>query len=544
MLRNCCKVWCLILALIGWWVAPPVAAQRPRGLAISQTVQIPAAGLGLQVMYGAEPVGLSQPQVWHYRQPDGTITERFDPRDLWYPSVQLGHWQDAHGTDLIIGQLGPPMPTTFPIPHVSRDEYQVAVDTANLTAPATPAELVDWLEQFAEATPQVPPRTVSSGPRVAQVLAFDFEDADRLRRAYVFRFRANVHGVDPDQWFVALFQFERGIQLVPANIDRDFVSSLHTVMRPPVQVRSGHDHEARSADELDLPTAAHAEHVERALNSIRGLPGWWHEVTDHYVIVSDVSRGRRSFIDRLKADLEVLRERAAALIPPRTDHRMISLVRVFADPVDYDRYVGPEHANTAGLWMPGRRELVVRPPPHQREREQLDGLLRVVYHEAFHQYLHYAFDLIPTSPWYNEGHATFFEGAEIRSDEIRIGERASYARVVEAMAAEGPLPLAPLLAMDYDTFYERAGGDAVQRRANYALAWGLIYYLRKGAPLETDNRYEEILPTYEDALWRLQDAAAATAAAFAEVDLAAFNRSFASFWHSAGRRHRALRHDP
>ncbi len=525
-----------------WLVWSVAHAQRSDLPPLSQSAQIPEAGLAFRVMRGADPVGLPQPQVWHYRQSDGSIIERFLPRDLWYPSVWLGQWQDTTGMELIIGQLAPPMPTTFPIPHASHAEYRVAMDAARLTTPASPEALVAWLQQFADATPKTPPRTVSPGPRLAQVLAFDFAGVERARRAYVFRFRPNVNGVDPDQWFVALFLLPPGVDLAAATaLDREFVGSLHTVRRPRPTATA-----ARPAPTETPPPAsdAYQESVERAINSIRGLPGWWHETTPHYVIVSDLPQGRRSFIERLRSDLETLRAAFATLIPPRGPMTAVSLVRVFAQPESYQAYGGPAHGDTAGVWIPSRRELVVRPPIRGQERDELAELLRIVYHEAFHQYIFYAFDLIPTSPWYNEGHATFFEGAELRGDALRIGERARYAERVTAMARQGPLPLERLLTLDYDTFYELHGGDAAQRNRNYALAWGLIYYLRKGAPIEEDNRYEAILPAYEAALERLRDPQAATTAAFAGVDMAAFSRSFTQFWDSAGRRHRALRHHP
>ena len=39
-------------------------------------------------------------------------------------------------------------------------------------------------------------------------------------------------------------------------------------------------------------------------------------------------------------------------------------------------------------------------------------LLSTIRHEAFHQYLSYALSMIPSSPWFNEGYAQYFENED------------------------------------------------------------------------------------------------------------------------------------
>lgn len=523
-------------------------AQRGRGATFASATAIPEEGITFRVMRGAEPVGLPQPQVVNYRMADGTPLERFFLRDLWYPSVYRGRWADASGMTLVMGVVGPMAPVIPAREHVSREEYHAALATNPPPPPVSVEELYGWMNLFAGTTPTGDPRPIRPGPRLQSVLALDFPSSEPARLAYLFRFTPNIHGIDPEQWFVALFELPAGAdpQAIARSVEQDFIGSLATTTKaedPSTRAASQFQH-AGLASAVGDRSPAFIESRERAINSIRGLAGWWYVETPNYVLVSDLRGGRRSFVQRLQEDLEAVRVIYEKMFPPRKPIEAVSLVRIFADAEEYVRYVGEENRATGGIWMPGKRELVIRPFEWGNELERRARMASVVYHEAFHQYIYYAFDLIRTSPWYNEGHAVFFEGADVRRADLRVDEVPQYASVVESLAAAGTLRVPRMLTMDYDAFYERASGDMVLRRANYATAWALVYYLRKGAPLEDDNRYEEIIERYERALWKTRDETAATRAAFDGVDMQAFTASFSDFWQSERHRHRARRnHD-
>ncbi len=532
-------VWCV------WFVGTESAfAQRSAGLVLGGREEIPAAGITFRGLRQGEAVGLSQPQVFHYRSPDGSTQERFRPRDLWYPRVALGRWETPSGVALLMGVLGPMMPKDFPVDaeHVTYAEYQVAAMAEEREPPSNLDELKEWLRRFTGIRPAGSPRAVQTGPRLDRALAFEMSSDEGPRIAYVFQFVRNVHGVDPDQWFVALFELPPGTDTNEAvrRIEREFLGSLATRSIADDPAREAVDRVRREA--TDEPRSVVSEEsLQRALQSIRGMPGWWHRETSEYVVVSDLIGGRRSFIEQLTDDLERLRTFYARIIPPRQPIAAVSVVRVFSDGEDYIRYVGAENRDTAGVWIPSRRELVVRPFEWGRQRERRERLARVIYHEAFHQYLFYAFNLIQTSPWYNEGHATFFEGTDLRREEIRIQEVERYAETMETLAAGDRLPLEELLRLDYDAFYDRFGADPERRQRHYALAWGLIYYLRKGAPLDPDNRYEDLLEAYEEVLWESGDAEEATRWVAERVDMEALAQTLQEFWLSSRSRRDAMR---
>ena len=64
--------------------------------------------------------------------------------------------------------------------------------------------------------------------------------------------------------------------------------------------------------------------------------------------------------------------------------------------------------------------------------------------------------------------------------------------------------------MSYDQFY---GGDDEFRNLNYAVAWGLVYYLRKGATLRRNSRDAQLLSATTRSVTAGEDPRAAAAAA-------------------------------
>jgi len=92
--------------------------------------------------------------------------------------------------------------------------------------------------------------------------------------------------------------------------------------------------------------------------------------------------------------------------------------------------------------------------------------------------------------------------------------------------------------MPYEAFYS---GNKIVLGRNYALAWALVYYLRKGVPLEKDSVAEGVLDRYEEALWSTGNAEGATDAAFQGVDMDAFDKEFRKFWTTSHKRQAAER---
>ncbi len=520
-------------------------AQTP---SLGREIQIPDEGLAFRGLRDARAVPLKPPEVFRYRTQDGRVLEMFDPADLWYPSQYLGRWEDPRGNVMVLGMVNAMMPDVFEREHVLRREFHQVFDGDR--TPETTEEWVLWVENFTGVRVRGTPELLPRGLRLRRAVRFDLESTARPRHGYAFQFMPSALGVDDDQWYFVMFEFVLGTDYDAARrmLERDFLGSLQAMQR------AGHTDRTASRRVQDASRTETGDDVspewedsrKAAINSIRGMSGWWHLETPNYMLVSDLSGGKRSFVERVREDLEALREIWERMIPPRRAINAVGLVRVFSDDDDYVAYVGENYKWTGGIWLPNRRELVIRPHTHGRSRERREGTAGVINHEAFHQYLFYAFDAMSVSPWFNEGHAAFFEGAEMTGDGIRINEVERYASELESMAGgrEGSFEARDLLKLSYDEFYDAREIHSGQRRQNYAMAWGLVYYLRKAAPLEDWNDHEKIPDRYADALWQTGNPDQATRTAFENVDMDEFNRNFKAVWDSKSRRTSALRHNP
>ncbi|MBL8803655.1 MAG: hypothetical protein JNN27_16765 [Planctomycetes bacterium] len=149
---------------------------------------------------------------------------------------------------------------------------------------------------------------------------------------------------------------------------------------------------------------------------------------------------------------------------PRAAER--ARVFVFSGRLGYERYLagalGGDNENTAGVYHPGLRQLIVWNAPKRGE------LFDTVRHEGLHQFLDSWLDDPPV--WLNEGLAEYYENAQFqRGAASEIRPRAQY---LELLVARGPaaLDLAALLRTTPAAFYE-------DPPLNYARAWAFVHFL-------------------------------------------------------------------
>lgn len=193
------------------------------------------------------------------------------------------------------------------------------------------------------------------------------------------------------------------------------------------------------------------------------------------------------------------------------------------------------------MWIPGKKELVIKPVDWGKNVEQKNLVLGTTYHEAFHQYLFYAMGEIQASVWFNEGYACVFGGAIVRDNKLLIQEDEYRVRTLEDIVKSGNVHLERLVNMTQEDFVDRKNNNKKVIEANYALAWGLVYYLSKGIAIESQSPYAGILDKYADALWTTKSATAATQAAFKDIDMNALDKDFINFWKSRNKRAAAQR---
>jgi hypothetical protein len=215
------------------------------------------------------------------------------------------------------------------------------------------------------------------------------------------------------------------------------------------------------------------ERVRKAL-----IDGWEAFDTENFILVTNIRNKR--LVDDMLADLEMMRTEYLRHFPPVEEITAVSTVRVCASYEEYLAYGAPP--GTGGYWHPIDEELVVfdpgkKVPDSKAWLKQLDPKA-VLYHEAMHQYLHYANRHVAPAPWFNEGYGEYFGGARVaraRGEITRIDKHKFRMAWVKSMQKQGAWPgLRDLLRMPQNEFY--APFSALQ---NYAMGWAFCYFLEQ-----------------------------------------------------------------
>ena len=85
-------------------------------------------------------------------------------------------------------------------------------------------------------------------------------------------------------------------------------------------------------------------------------------------------------------------------------------------------------------------------------------------------------------------------------------------------------------------------GFYADKDLNYPLAWSIIYYLSKAAPILKDKKeYTQILPRALQAIGDNKKPSAVTKEAFRGIDMKQFQEDFLEFWASKSLRSKAGR---
>ncbi|MBL9077833.1 MAG: hypothetical protein JNL08_10035 [Planctomycetes bacterium] len=233
--------------------------------------------------------------------------------------------------------------------------------------------------------------------------------------------------------------------------------------------------------------------------------GWKALDTENYLIVHHSKS--EELIKRIGREIEAMRALYTELFPPVGTMDSVSVVRVCRTAEEYFQYGGPP--NSGGYWHPGNEELVFfdysytqktldEETKKRQGRNKLtnDDSLLVLYHEAFHQYIHYAIGEFSPHDWFNEGYGDYFSGAvlsDTTSRVQRIGPSEWRIHLAKDMCEFGEdfVPLERLLKAERAEFYhpKRAGHY-------YAAAWSFLYFLKQSDEVKANAKWAALLDTY------------------------------------------------
>lgn len=220
--------------------------------------------------------------------------------------------------------------------------------------------------------------------------------------------------------------------------------------------------------------------------------GWKAEDTENFIVV--YSTKDQPLVRSLVADIESIRKQYLELFPPAVEIAAVSTVRVCKDRAEYLAYGGA--TGSAGYWNAATEELVFYDASVVQRNQRKSGdanTFIVLYHEAFHQYIHYSAGELPPHPWFNEGHGDYFSGADVSGGKVRrIGVNPWRLGLIQnAIERDEFVPWREILEFEQPEYYrpDRVG-------VCYAQGWSMVYFLRTSPVVARHPLWSRILDTY------------------------------------------------
>jgi len=230
---------------------------------------------------------------------------------------------------------------------------------------------------------------------------------------------------------------------------------------------------------------------EARKRKLAGLKEWDALDTKNYLIVYN-KEVKRPLLKKIAVHIEQIRTNIyEKLFPASKEVKAISVVRVCKDLEEYHRYGGP--GGSAGYWDRRDEELVF----FQDKSNKKDSL-RVLYHEAFHQYIHYAVGDVAPHSWFNEGHGDYFAGHDcVGGKFIAKPFRWRTGIIANALGQKTYVPLEKFLKYTQGEYYSNPG-------LCYAQGWSFIYFLREveRRKIVKYKKYWGLLDRYFEAIKR------------------------------------------
>ncbi|MFY9344146.1 MAG: hypothetical protein WAT39_16770 [Planctomycetota bacterium] len=238
--------------------------------------------------------------------------------------------------------------------------------------------------------------------------------------------------------------------------------------------------------------------------------GWKALDTENFLVVHHSKN--EGLIKRIARDAEAMRALYAELFPAAAGSAATdkpAIVRVCRTAEEYHQYGGPPR--TGGYFHPGNEELVFYDYSYTMktldddERKRLgkvkltdDDSLLVLYHEAFHQYIHGAVGEFSPHDWFNEGYGDYFSGAVVGDSTgrvLRIDPSPWRIHTAKDMCefGQGFIPLQEILEAERAVFYNPA-----RVRWFYAGAWSFVFFLKHSKEAAAHPQWSKLLQTYFD----------------------------------------------
>lgn len=541
----------LVLAgvcFFGTLVMESGAASHPT-VSFIKPVTLPALGIRINLMAELRESPPPSPKVYTYRGTAGDLDwkeDRFDPVELWRHAQYAGRWTGRNETRVTLAVMGRTFPDGFREPHATRETYDKVCAAAETHPVVTEEDVERWMPFFTGCPNVTGERLKSMPTRLEPVFRYRLDPGVPHGLAYAFRLNRPGTSTNAPQWVCLLFEgsLEMDPELACRALERECLPSVSWVaLAAPAPAAVSRSLTGKAAATGPAPAGADAHDLAQSqvIESIRNLKDWWYEPSKHYIVLSNLKGSVKTLVTQLNQSMDLIRPLYVRCIPDTPDMG-VSVIRMPATQGEYTAIVGSENGWSGGMWIPDRRELVIRPLTEAGNMEARRNVFRVAFHEGFHQYAFFALNHTDPAMWFNEGYAQLFENATLQNGKVRIEENARVVALVRRVLESGSFHLVPFLKLARMDFYD--ADDAV-RAANYAMAWGFVYYLKKGVACEAGSPFAGLLDKYVVAI-RIsgQNGEEATATMLDHVDVHRLETDFERFWHSNTRQANAHRYDP
>jgi hypothetical protein len=160
-------------------------------------------------------------------------------------------------------------------------------------------------------------------------------------------------------------------------------------------------------------------------------------------------------------------------------------ISVYKNRAEFDKNENNPDKNILGFFVPNVNRVATYDP--REHGYALSELWSTLFHESSHQFTHLiSADLIPA--WLNEGTASYFEGAKLRTNGSVETNLVPEGRLADL---EAELKLGTPTLKDVVSFFKPGSYDGDY----YAFGWGLVYFLQN---YENDKCERVYVPLYQD----------------------------------------------
>jgi len=223
---------------------------------------------------------------------------------------------------------------------------------------------------------------------------------------------------------------------------------------------------------------------------------WKAEDTKNYIVVYNTPD--QPLVRRILKDVEAMRKEYERLFPAAHPVTAVSTVRICADHAEYIRYGGMP--GSAGYWNWSTEELVLYDATEREKGKKTEkaNTFIVLYHEAFHQYIHYSAGKLAPHSWFNEGYGDYFSGSQVKGTKVkRIDQNPWRNDLIKRYVKAGKsVPWKEILFFEQRDYYRNPG-------LCYAQGWSMIYFLNTSKKVARHPQWRELLAIYFEKLKEL-----------------------------------------